>query len=186
MNTIIRMKRLTLSILLFFFSALCWAPPAPNPPTPTPWVTMTMLACANTQVMIYENNAVYGSTNVNPNWGFQSNQWITTDLTPYGVPPTAKFAFLSGMLIITHGYADETANVTFTARIPGDLTANPIQYLGQTLEAQTGGGQRSNAAFWVPIKGGKIEWMYQTPDEPALYPSYSAYAVNFTLQCWGQ
>lgn len=164
-----------------------------SPPQPMPWVKMTELWCANLQVEQYINNAVWGSTNTSPNWGSQSNQWILTDLSPYGVPNdsdpngSAKFAFLSGMLIITHGSNAETANVTFTARIPGDTAgSDATQYLGQTLESQIGSGQRSNAAMWVPVKDGKIEWMYQTPSEPALYPAYSAYAVNFTLQCWGR
>ena len=180
------MKRFLLVLLLACASTLCWAPPAPPPPTPTPWVTMTSLACANTQVMMYQNNAVYGSTNLSPNWGLQAGSWHLTDLTPYGVPTDAKFAFLSGMLVISHGTTQETANVTITFRIPGDTTADQIQYLGQTLEAETGGGQRSNAAMWVPVKDGKIEWLYTTAPIPALYPVYSAYAVNFTLQCWGR
>lgn len=177
------MKKL---LLLLLFPTLAWAPPAPPPPTPTPWVRMTELNCANTQVMMYQENVVYGSTNLSPNWGFQAGSWITTDLTPYGVPLDAKFAFLSGMLVISHGTTSETANVTITFRIPGDTTADPIQYLGQTLEAAVGGGVRSNAAMWVPIKDGKIEWLYKTAPIPALYPAYSAYAVNFTLQCWGK
>jgi hypothetical protein len=149
-------------------------------------------------------NAIYVMTHIapysgapNPEYGAQTPIVINADgssvvgpvevdLTkpPLNVSADAKIGFLTGMLIITHGTTQETADVHVTAAAAGQ-PIDCTRYLGQTAEASVGNGIRSNAAFFVPLNAGKFQFCYyiQTPGK---WPTNSSYGINFTLQMWGR
>lgn len=108
--------------------------------------------------------------------------WTRVFTDQYGVPPDAKAVFLSGILIITHGMAQETADLTVAFRACGnDLPA--AAYSGQTVEAHVGGGQRSGVATWVPLDRGCFEWVWNRSTQ-GQWPNNSAYGVNLSLQAY--
>ena len=99
-----------------------------------------------------------------------------------GLTADAQAAFLSGLLIITRGTTSETADITLTFRRPGDGTPC-TKYLGQAVEAHSGGGQRSPISSWVPLDDGKFEFCYRIMT-PGSWPTNSAYGINMSLQAW--
>lgn len=129
-----------------------------------------------------------------PNISIPAGQWVTIDLadgpawcvrgdcTTYQprLPEDVKAIFLSGLLIITYpsaspvGVCDLWANF----RAPGsDLAGGSYQI--QTIEASGGGGQRSNAAVWVPVVDRKFEVFWQYTRAP-LCPSL----INLSIQAY--
>lgn len=118
-----------------------------------------------------------------------ANQWKLVDLTQWGVPTTARWAFFTGFLIITHGSTAETADLQVTLRATGDTgvtcTYTSPWYIGQTVEAAIGGGQRSNMAVWVPLVNGTFEWCW-TRSTAGTWPANSAYGVNLSLEAYAE
>jgi hypothetical protein len=177
---------------------------ADPPANPVPWVQLTEIYYTPSQVRLYGSgddpnrncltvicNAIYVQTHLSGegvNFGQQSpNTPTTVDLTgpPYNLPSDAKAAFLTGMLIITHGTTSETADIHLTAGAYGDNAFDCAFYLGQTIEASVGNGQRSNAAFWVPLTNGKFKFCYSLSTS-GQWPTNSSYGINFSLQMWGR
>jgi hypothetical protein len=117
-----------------------------------------------------------------PSYGPPAGQWTQVDLKPYGVSADAKAVFLSGILIITHGTLAQTCDLSVTLRAPGSTLVGGA-YLGQTVEAHIGGGQRSTMGTWVPVENGifEIHWGRSTFGQ---YPSECTYGVNLSLQAW--
>ena len=113
----------------------------------------------------------------------QKNTWYQVDLKPMGVSATAKWAFLSGLLIVTHGTSEQSCNLTVSFRGVGD-TLTVENYLGQVIEPHLGGGQRSGLASYVPLKNGVFEYAYNYDGDGA-WPASCAYGVNLSLQAWG-
>jgi hypothetical protein len=123
-----------------------------------------------------------------PNYSPPAGQWMTINWAQFGVPADAKAAMVGGILIITHGYSQQTCHETITFAKPGS-TINPGNYIFQTLEAAIGSGQRSTAFAVVPITGGQTWWMWRRGDVseyPANaiqpYPAECGYAVNLSVQ----
>jgi len=167
-------------------AAICGASSATAEPPPMPMTFQksTEIYTATNQVRVYADNPIYFGANVPQTWGTPAaGVWHRVDLKKYGVTADAKSAFLSGMTIITHGYATETANMTLTARRPGDNVSDCTKYLAQSLEASVSNGVRSNAAFWVPLIDGEFEWCWK-PSTGGVYPTNSAYGANFSLLAW--
>jgi hypothetical protein len=110
--------------------------------------------------------------------------WHQIDVTALGVPADAKAAFLSGILIISHGTTAQTCDLTVSLRAPGDdlLAGN---YIGQTIETAVGGGQRSNMSSWVPLVGGKFEFQWNR-NTYGPWPSECSYGINLSLQAYGR
>ena len=112
-------------------------------------------------------------------WGNQTvGQWVTVDMTQWGVPANALAVFLTGLLIITHGTTAETADIEIGFRASGDTTALPGQYALQCIEAAIGGGQRSPCSLWVPLANGKFDYIV-TLFTGGNWPTNSAYGANF-------
>lgn len=115
--------------------------------------------------------------------GPSSGSWHEIDISDK-IPEDTKAVFLSGVLIITHGTTSEIANLTIGFRAPGSsFDPNGQNYIGQCIEANTTGGQRSTFATWVPVIDGKFEFRWDRPTT-ANYPIYSAYGVNLSLQAY--
>jgi len=110
--------------------------------------------------------------------------WHTVDLKPYGVAANAKWAELSGLLVITRGLAAETATLWLAFRRPGDTAASCTDYIGQITEMQPG-GQRAPFTVTVPLIDGKFEWCHRRSTLGS-YPENSAYAANLVVQKWGR
>lgn len=108
--------------------------------------------------------------------------WATIDLKPYGVPADAKAAFLSGILIITHGSNVVTCDLSVALRAPGSQL-DPGNYIGQTIEAKPENGMRSNMASWVPLVNGTFEMQWNRSTQ-GQWPTDCAYGINLSLQAW--
>lgn len=114
--------------------------------------------------------------------GGQAGVWQRIDLKPMGVPADAKAAFLSGVLIITHGAKVVTCDLQLALRGPGsNLDAG--NYIGQTIEAKPENGMRSNMSSWVPLVDGAFELMWSRSTY-GQWPADCAYGVNLSLQAW--
>lgn len=113
---------------------------------------------------------------------FPPDTWVTVDCVPLGIPVTAVAVFLCGLLIITHGLTDETADLWIAFRAPGDTLA-PGNYTGQVIEAAVGNGQRTNLSTWIPLVGGKFQ-LYWHRSTTGAYPANSAYAINLAAQLY--
>ncbi len=145
------------------------------------WVTATEIGInpANSKgpVALFANSAY-------PQYHPPRGVWHQVDVTRWGIPADAKAVLLSGILLITHGYAQQTCDVQMAFRAPGD-TLDAGNYILQTIEAAVGSGQRSNAATIVPLRGGRFEWQWRLPSETgAGYPAECAYGFNLSLQAW--
>lgn len=114
--------------------------------------------------------------------GVGANIWQTIDLKPFGVAADAKSAFLSGILIITHGMTIETCDLTVAVRAPGSVFSAG-NYIGQTIETQVASGQRSNMSTWVPLVNGsfQFQWNRSTMGD---WPDQCSYGINLSLQAW--
>lgn len=108
--------------------------------------------------------------------------WYDIDVTKLGVPADAIGVFVSGLLIITHGSTQDQVNLTAAFRSPGDTLACG-NYQLQTLDPWAGGGQRTNAATWVPVKNGRFQFCWNT-NQVQQYPVGSAVGINLSLQAY--
>lgn len=164
------MKRLLALVLFFAFAAFAQAPAA--------WVKSTEVYTNPDNSKAPAPVFVNSYTNAGPLAG----QWVQIDLKPLGVAADAKAAFLSGLLIITHGSTPQTCDATVALRAPGSqLTAG--NYLGQVVEAHVGGGQRSGFASWVPLVDGVFEFRWDR-NTFGQWPSECSYGINLSLQSW--
>lgn len=189
-----RVKRFFAACLLAFLVGPAMADPSPRPIT---WALMNEIYVSTLQVRAWGPDTladpqpwtgVYVRVNVSdpyPDPALVPGTWYIVDLAPFGVAADAKAAFLSGLLIITHGTTPETADLHITFARPDDAVANCSKYIGQAIEPFVGGGQRSNMATWVPLVGGKFKFCFNTATG-GTSPANSAYAVNLTLQAWGR
>lgn len=116
------------------------------------------------------------------NYGPASGMWHRISLESMGIPADAKGVFLSGILIITHGTTTQTCDLTISFRAPGD-TIDAGNYIGQTIEAITGSGQRSNMSTWAPARNGEIEF-YWKRNTTGQWPSECSYGINLSAQSY--
>lgn len=114
--------------------------------------------------------------------GCHAGQWCSFDLTALGVTTDAKAAFLSGLLLITHGNTQQLCDLTVAFRAPGSaMTAD--YYSGQVIEPWVGGGQRTPFSTWVPLVGGKFEFQWNR-NTTGQWPAECSYGVNLSVQAW--
>lgn len=152
---------------------------------PLPWLKLDELYVTPSPARIYSGNVVYVERGVAVPLGpQQAGVWHMVDLVPYGVSPDAKVAFLSGMLLITHGTTPELADLKVVFKRPSDSTGCE-KYMGQVIETDVNGGQRSGFASWVPLEDGLFVYCY-TVTTPGGYPEHSSYGINLSLQAWGR
>jgi hypothetical protein len=197
------MRKLTLA----FFLASTTIARAEPPVLPLPTQKITELYVVTSQMRQYGSggvsvncgqpanhpnpcNAVYVQTHLpaGQNEGPQtSGVPITVDLTPYlpsGVTD-AKAAFLGGILVLTHGSMQETADVWVTFAPDDGSPMNCTKPLHQAIEAAVGGGQRSSSSSWVALTNNKFRFCYTVPAKPA-WPTGASYGINLSLQAWGR
>lgn len=108
---------------------------------------------------------------------YPDNEWATVDISGL-VPPDTRAVYLSGLLIITHGSAEETCDLTLAYR--NDAEAADPDYIAQTIEATVNAGQRTPHSIWVPVRDGKfqIKW-HRAPS--GTWPDHCSYGINLSL-----
>lgn len=114
---------------------------------------------------------------------YPDNKWITVSVADR-VPEGTKAIYLTGLLLITHGYVDEIGGLTIAFRRKGE-TEN-YRYNHQTCEAHIGGGARSPMSVWVPLDENRefeFKWTRSTP-EP--HPQHCCYGINLVLNAFAK
>lgn len=109
------------------------------------------------------------------------DQWTTVSVASH-VPNNTIAIFITGLLIITHGTTQETADLQVFFRA-NDATTD-YNYNWQTVEASVGNGQRSTMAVWIPLNTDRefdFKWHRSTIGQ---YPDNSAYGVNLSLNAY--
>jgi hypothetical protein len=182
-------KRIFASIFALFCAASASAEP---PPQPLPWTQVSEFHFTPSQTRLYTENPVYFGCNLPAPWGqCGSDVWRSGDLKPLGVPADAKFVFLSGILILTHGTNAESVDLWLTFRKPGDNAASCGKLIGQTTESAVGSGQRSGLAVWVPVDNGVINWCYRryvngVMSDAGSWPDYTSVGGNLSVLGWAR
>lgn len=176
-----------LAVSLAWLFYLTWPVHAEPPTLPLPWTRLDEIYVTPSPVRMYTNNAVQVLTRLGDPLGPQEpNVWHTIDLTPFGVGVDATAAGLSGILIITHGYAVETAWLTLVFRRPGDAFNDCTKYIAQVIEPALQGGVRAPFSTMVPLRKGQLEFCYRIPEGMPAWPDASAYGFNLSVQWWGK
>jgi len=115
--------------------------------------------------------------------GPAAGSWNVVDATSFGIPSDAKSIFLSGILIITHGSTSQTCDISIAFRAYGNTTQTAGNYIGQSVEAHIGGGQRSTMSTFVPLNEGKFEFIWNR-NTTGQWPSECAYGINLSAQSY--
>ena len=114
--------------------------------------------------------------------GAAVNTWTTVDLSDV-VPDNTIAVYLTGILIITHGTKQETADMHMFFR--QDQSYDPKgRYTHQVIEASSRNGQRSTMGVWVALDANKrFQYKWETGPESIYgqYPAYSAYGANLLV-----
>lgn len=109
--------------------------------------------------------------------------WVYLDL-PAWVPFDAVAVKISGYLILTHGNAAQTCNLTFYVEGMEIGEGDPQwDYIGQVVEGHVGGGQRSGFSVIAPVFNGQIGIMWDVLDAyyPSAWPTGCAYGGRFNI-----
>ena len=110
--------------------------------------------------------------------------WFTVDAgkTVYnvdtGIPEDALAIWLSGILIISPGYATESADLQLYIRRPGAVPATDGDtYLcAQTCASAPGNGARTNFTTLVPVTDRKFEfWWHRSTF--GFWPDHASYGI---------
>lgn len=110
---------------------------------------------------------------------FAKGAWTRVDISDM-VPADTKGVCLSGIMIVTHGTTEETADLTINLKPPGS-TENPLNYEGQVIEASIGNGQRSPFYSCVAVEGQKFDF-YWNSNTPGTWPTNSSYGLSLQIQ----
>lgn len=183
------MRTLHRLALILGVGLLAWAAIArADGPYILQWERVSEIWLTPSQVRMYGPGAVQSLIDSDPQYQLgcqQPDMWCTADLTVWGVPADAKYAMLTGILLISHGASEQSADIRVTFRKPGDATADCQKYLGQAANNRPGGGARSGMATWVPLAGGKTEYCFEFTG-PLGWPTWSSYGINLSVQAWAR
>jgi hypothetical protein len=155
---------------------------------PYPWVEGSKIG------VLTDNPESYPAIFVNsvtPETTPLAGEWISLNVTQFGIPADAKAVFIGGILIITHGRKTQLCDLTVTFAKPASSSATG-NYIFQAIEGETEGGQRSTAGAWVPVVDGVIDWQWGRGDVQTQYPkgaigSYPAecsYGISLSVQAY--
>lgn len=173
-----------LALLSGAASAQGYPPPA-SAPTQEPALGVSVRQQVMKNSAVFMNNgdpAIFAA--------YPPNVWHRVDLKPWGVPATSPWAFLAGILIITHnGDASQIANLMIGLRRVGDTETGNCdttgRYVGQVAAVAAAGGARSTMSSFVPLIDGAFEVCWSPNPHVGLYPSVPGVGVNLHLQAWG-
>jgi hypothetical protein len=111
--------------------------------------------------------------------------WHTIDLKPLGVTADAKFAEITGFLIITD-LGSEIDNLTATFRPPGS-TLNEGNYQMQAISVWSGGGERQVQSVTVALVNGCFEFFWKKQVGGVSENGHpSSFLLNLRLSKWGR
>lgn len=111
--------------------------------------------------------------------------WHTIDLKPLGVTADAKFAEITGFLIITD-LGSEIDNLTATFRPPGG-TLNEGNYQMQAISVWSGGGERQVQSVTVALVNGCFEFFWKKQVGGVSENGHpSSFLLNLWLSKWGR
>lgn len=111
--------------------------------------------------------------------------WHTIDLKPLGVTADAKFAEITGFLIITD-LGSEIDNLTATFRPPGS-TLNEGNYQMQAISVWSGGGERQVQSVTVALVNGCFEFFWKKQVGGVSESGHpTAFLLNLWLSKWGR
>lgn len=137
--------------------------------------------------VVGNNNLPYFNAVTPPGLGPPPGTWTTCNVSSY-IPLGACAIDARGILIITHGTTQETADVILTFRKDATIDYGP-NYPCQCICAFVGDGQRSGSSVIVPLTAqGTFDWRWDAIAYPSgviptyAYPSYSAYGCNLRIQ----
>lgn len=166
-------------------------PPTNMPPTVTvtsaieptlslPYVTGSTIGIIADDVGRQGNEQIYfNSWNGGGLDKFPHNTFGTVDLTGK-IPSDAKAVFLSGLLVITHGTTVETCDMHIYFR--RSSTVPEWTYIGQSVEAHVGGGQRQPMFVILPVENSKLQFKwYGSTFTNGNYPEHCSYGVSFRI-----
>lgn len=108
---------------------------------------------------------------------FPDNHWTTVDVSGV-VPKKATAVYVSGMLIVTGGQAEELCDLTVGYRAHGE-TGDP-SYLVQSIHSGTNGGARTPHSTWIPVREGKFDLHWRRSTQGP-WPEHCAYGINLYL-----
>lgn len=172
-------------------TAYCAAAMAQSYPPPSPAPTQSPASGVIARHQVMKNSAVFFN-NVSPvvYASFPPNVWHRIDLKPWGVPADSPWAFLSGILIITHnGDVSMTADLKVGLRRIGDTETGNCdtsgRYIGQATAVAAGQGVRSTMGSFVPLVDGAFEVCWSANPLSGLYPAIPAFGGNLHVQAWG-
>lgn len=113
--------------------------------------------------------------------------WQTEHVQELNIPTDVIAVFLSGILIVTHGRTNEIADMGIVFRRPGDATilCQAGYEVGQVVEADIQGGQRSTMSTWVPVVDGAFQWCWWSSTD-GTYPDHPSYGANLTVQAYAR
>ena len=124
-----------------------------------------------------EHAGVFVST-VYPQYQYNGNgTWSEIDISNL-VPVDTKAIFLTGILLITHSGSAGIADFRVHFKKSGAYTY-PGDYIGQTVEAHPGGGQRTNFSSWVPVENQKFMFYWYGVPLSGVH-----YGTNLTIQAY--
>lgn len=107
--------------------------------------------------------------------GGERDVWHVRELKGI-IPDDSVGIHVTGILIITHGAAQETADLQLFLRKDALQNTN---YAHQTIEAEVGNGQRSTMSAWIPLALDKsFQWKWSPVEYKGEWPAYSAYGAN--------
>ncbi len=111
--------------------------------------------------------------------------WHTIDLKPLGVSADAKFAEITGFLIITD-LGSEIDNLTATFRPPGS-TLDAGNYQMQVISVFSGDGQRQVQSVTVALVNGCFEFYWKKQVGGVSENGHpTAFLLNLRLSKWGR
>lgn len=111
--------------------------------------------------------------------------WHTIDLKPLGVSADAKFAEITGFLIITDA-GSEIDNLTATFRPPGS-TLNEGNYQMQAISVWSGGGERQVQSVTVGLVDGCFQFFWKKQVGGVSENGHpTSFLLNLWLAKWGR
>jgi len=185
------MHQLTRLLVAGVLAFLCGDANAQGYPPSSPALTQAIAPEVVVRQQVMKNSAVFfNNTYPDTYQSYPPNTWHRVDLKPWGVPANSPWAFLSGILIITHnGDTSMTANLMVGVRRVGDIETGNCdttgRYNGQAAATAASGGTRSTYSTYVPLVDGAFEVCWSPNPNVGPYPSVPAVGVNLHVQAWG-
>jgi len=172
-------------LFVFSFSLLQAEQVEKNPYNANDWIDLKKIHVSrhspSQEQVIFLNT--YTGVGVDPEKEdyLDSGVWHVIDISEQ-IPKKAKAINIGGIMIITRGLNEETANMTINFR--NFEEEKEYIYQGQVIE-NLHSGQRSPISIWVPVTDGKFEFKWDRRYDGE-YPQWASYCLNLWINAWGE